>query len=268
LRRAITFGVAGAAFCSNQEEKLRQIGGTPGRSRVKARNRVLTAMNEADLRALEPEMHQVRLSSGEVLYEPDYVVDWVWFPNTAVLSVVTPMADGRTVESDTVGYESVAGVLSALGSSTSINRTFVQIPGSAIKVSAAAMRRQANESVELRRLLIRHTQANLAQAHQSVACNALHGVTQRLCRWLLTCQDRTADHVIRLTQQYLATMVGVQRTTVTQALKELASAGLITQGRARIQILDRARLEAMSCECYDVVRTHLKRLVGEAPRRS
>jgi CRP-like cAMP-binding protein len=232
---------------------------------VKARNRVLGALEEADVRALAPEIHEVALASGDVLYEPDYEVEWLWFPNTAVLSVVTPMADGRTVESDTVGYESVAGALNALGSSSSINRTFVQIPGSAAQISAAVVRRQANQSPELRKLLVRHAQANLAQAHQSVACNALHGVNQRLCRWLLTCQDRTASDVIEITQQYLATMVGVQRTTITQALRELTGARLIAQGRRRIEILDRARMEAMSCECYEAVRAHLQRLLGDDP---
>lgn len=232
---------------------------------VKARNCVLQALGKADLVALEPQMQEVRLASGEVLYEPDYPVDWVWFPNTAVLSVVTLMADGRTVESDTIGYESVVGVLAALGTSISINRTFTQIPGIALRISSSALRRQADQSADLRKLLIRHSQANLAQAHQSVACNALHGVNQKLCRWLLMSQDRTASDVIELTQQYLAAMVGVQRTTITQALRELTQEGLIAQGRRRIQILDRPRLEAYACECYEAVRAHLERLVGHAP---
>jgi CRP-like cAMP-binding protein len=235
---------------------------------LKARNSVLRALAKNDVQVLEPEMREVSLAPGEVLYEPDYLVDWVWFPNTAVLSVVTLMADGRTVESDTVGYESVLGALPALGASVSITRTFVQIPGSAIKLPAAALRRQADRSPELRKLLIRYSQANLAQAHQSVACNALHGVNQKLARWLLTSQDRTASDVVELTQQYLAIMVGVQRTTITQALRELTSAGIIAQGRRRIQILDRPRLEASACECYEAVRAHLERLVGQAPTRS
>lgn len=234
---------------------------------MRARNCVLQLLSEADHRALEPEMHEVDLAAGEILYEPDHIVDLVWFPNTAVLSVVTLMADGRTVESDTVGYESVTGAISTLGTSVSVNRTFVQIPGAAVKIAAHAVRRQANQSAGFRQLLIRHSQANLAQAHQSVACNALHGVTQRLSRWLLTSQDRTASDVVELTQQYLATMVGVQRTTITQALRELTSMGLVEQGRRRIRILDRAGLEASSCECYEAVRTHLERLIGHAPSR-
>jgi len=230
------------------------------------RNYVLRALCEADRSALEPELHGIYLADGEVLFEPDYPADWVYFPDTAVLSVVTVMSDGRMVESDTVGYESVVGVLAALGSSISTNRTLVQIAGEASRVTASVLRRIANDSADFRRLLIRHSQANLAQAHQSVACNALHDVNQRLCRWLLMCQDRTAGDVVHLSQQYLATMVGVQRTTVNQALQRLALGGLISQGRRRIEILDRRQMEAQVCECYEAVRGNLERLIGTAPR--
>ncbi|HEX4179199.1 MAG TPA: Crp/Fnr family transcriptional regulator [Caulobacteraceae bacterium] len=229
------------------------------------RNLVLAGLRRDDRQALEPHLEFVSLGSGDILYEPGYPVDWVYFPNTAVLSVVTVMADGRTVESDTVGYESVVGALNALGDAPAISRTFTQIPGVALRLSAARLRRRADESVAMRRLLLRHTQANLAQAHQSVACNALHDLAQRLCRWLLMSHDRTAREEIQLTQQFLATMLGVQRTTVTEALRDLAEAGLIRQGRGSIHLLDRARMEAMVCECYDAVRVNLGRLIGDEP---
>jgi len=229
------------------------------------RNLVLRALGPADRRALEPHLQPVLLNAGDILYEPDYPVDWLYFPNTAVLSVVTVMADGRTVESDTVGYESVVGALCVLGYTRAVSRTFTQIPGAATRLSAARLRRQAEDSPSLRRLLIRHAQANLAQAHQSVACNALHELGERLCRWLLMSHDRTDRDEIQLTQQYLATMLGVQRTTVTEALRELASARLIHQERGAIHILDRGRMEAMVCECYGAVRTSLAQLVGDEP---
>jgi CRP-like cAMP-binding protein len=234
---------------------------------VQTRNYVLRALSDADRGALEPLAQTVSLASGEVLYEPDYPVDWVYFPNTAVLSVVTVMVDGRSVESDTVGYESVVGVLNALGSCVAVNRTFTQIPGSVVRLSASSLRHQAGRSAELRKLLMRHAQANLAQAHQSVACNALHELNQRLCRWLLMSQDRTAEDGVQLTQQYLAAMLGVQRTTVTEALGELADAGLIRQGRGRIDILDRPRMLGESCECYETVRANLEQLIGREPSK-
>jgi CRP-like cAMP-binding protein len=221
-----------------------------------------------DRAALEPALASVTLRSGEVLYEPDYEVDWVYFPCTAVLSVVTVMKDGRTVESDTIGRESAAGILAALGGAVSTSRTFTQIPGEVVRLSASRLRRQANESVNLRRLLVRHALANLAQAHQSVACIALHDVGARVCRWLLMSQDRTASDEVRLTQQYLAIMVGVQRTTITRLLSELAALNIIRKSRGRIDILDRARLAAQACECYETVQANLERLIGEAPMGS
>ncbi len=222
------------------------------------RNQLLRLISAADRDALAPHMQTVTLESGDILYEPDYAVEWVYFPVTAVLSVVTVMTDGRTVESDTVGFESVVGVLAALGGTPTVSRTFTQIAGEAIRISAARLRRQADASPSLRQLLIRHAYANLAQAHQSAACNALHDLDQRLCRWLLMSQDRTASSLVRLTQQYLATMLGVQRTTVTHALRDLAEKGLVRQRRGSIEILDRLRIEALSCECYDAVQDNLR----------
>lgn len=229
------------------------------------RNFVLRALRGADAQALAADLRDVELQFGDVLFEPDYLVEWVYFPQTAVLSVVTVMADGRAVESDTVGCESVVGVLAALGSSPSTSRTFTQIPGVVTKLSASKLRQRADFSAHFRRLLVRHCLANLAQAHQSVACNALHSVNQRLCRWLLMSQDRTASDVVELTHQYLAFMVGVQRTTITGALRDLVAAKLIAIGRRRIEILDRPRMELQACECYGAVRANLDRLIGEAP---
>jgi len=222
-------------------------------------------MSPNDRAALEPHLKSVALASGDVLFEPEQPADRVYFPNTAVLSVMMVMEDGRTVETDTVGNESAVGIIAALSASTSVNRTLTQIPGAALVVPAARLRQASEDSSALRTLLLRHAQVNLAQAHQSVACNALHGVEQRLCRWLLASQDRTDRNVIELAQQFLATMVGVQRTTITQALRDLAAAGLIRQGRRYIEILDRKGMEARACECYAAVRATADRVAGADP---
>ncbi|HUO22584.1 MAG TPA: Crp/Fnr family transcriptional regulator [Caulobacteraceae bacterium] len=227
------------------------------------RNHVLNGLPARDLAALSPFAMAVSLASGDVLFEPDDAIERVYFPNTAVLSVVTIMEDGRAVESDTVGCESAVGLLETLAATRAISRTFTQIPGMAISIPAARIRQQAEANPALRAVLLRHTQANLAQAHQSVACNALHSVEQRLCRWLLASHDRTANDTIHITQQYLATMVGVQRTTVTQALHELVSARLIRQGRGQVQVLNRRGLEARACECHAALKWTLGRLVGQ-----
>jgi CRP-like cAMP-binding protein len=235
---------------------------------VEARNQLIRRFARADREALAAHLTPVSLASGDILYEPDYAVDWVYFPTTSVLSVVTVMIDGRTVECDTVGYESAVGVLATLGSTIAVSRTFVQIAGEAIRISAARLRQRAEQSSALRQLLIRHAYANLAQAHQSAACNALHELEQRLCKWLLMSQDRAASPDVRLTQQFLATMLGVQRTTVTEALRDLATKGLIRRGRGAIHILDRARLETLVCECYEAVQDNLQRVVGHQPDRA
>jgi CRP-like cAMP-binding protein len=231
---------------------------------MQTRNHILNALLGGDVGQLESAASLVTLASGDVLFEPDQSVERVYFPNTAVLSVVTVMQDGRAVESDTVGYESAVGLLEALAQTRAVGRTFTQIPGTAISVSAGRLRGLADSNSAFRSTLLRHAQANLAQAHQSVACNALHSVEQRLSRWLLASHDRTASDVIHITQQYLATMVGVQRTTVTQALQGLAAAGLVRQGRAQIQVLNRAGLVMRACECHDAVKATLDRLLGRS----
>jgi CRP-like cAMP-binding protein len=231
------------------------------------RNHVLNNLPTKELATLKPHLVALALASGDVLIEPDAPVERVYFPNTAVLSVVTLMEDGRAVETDTVGHESAVGLLETLANTYAISRTFVQIPGGALYVPAALLRAQAEASPVVRTVLLRHAQANLAQAHQSVACNALHDVEQRLCRWLLAAHDRTASDVIQLTQQYLATMVGAQRTTVTQALQALAAAGLIRQGRGRIEVLNRRGLESRACECHLALRSNIDRLIGRGAVR-
>ncbi len=229
------------------------------------RNFLLRALAPADRTALEPGFVLCELASGEALYEPEYPVDQVWFPLTAVLSVVTVMRDGRAVESDTVGRESAVGILAAISSAVCTSRTFAQVPGRALRLSALRLRRQAEGSADLRKLLMRHALASISQAHQSAACNALHPVRGRICRWLLMTQDRTNSDIVRLTQQYLATMVGVQRTTVTQLLRDLADQGIVATRRGRIDILDRAALEARVCECYGAIQANFERLIGQAP---
>ena len=231
---------------------------------LETRNLVLNALCPTDRAAVEADIRDLTLASGDVLYEPARPVEWVYFPQTAVLSVITVMLDGRSVESDTVGCESVVGVLPALGTAVSTSRTLTQIPGLVSRIAAARLRHHAEASPDFRKLLIRHSLANLAQAHQSVACNALHTVNQRLCRWLLMSQDRTAKAFVELTHEYLAMMVGVHRSTITEALRVLADNDLVRNRRRSIEILDRPRMEAQACECYGVIRANLHRLTGAA----
>jgi CRP-like cAMP-binding protein len=217
-------------------------------------------MSSHDLEALSPFLTETALASGELLHEPDHAVESVYFPSSAVLSMVTMMLDGRSVESATIGFESVAGLPSALSGSKSSSRVFAQVAGAAIRVPAARLREQAFNSRPLMQLLLRHVEATISQAQQSAACNALHETGPRLARWLLMTQDRVSGQILPLTQEYLAIMLGVQRTTVTLVASAFKRAGLIDYRRGSITILDREGLERESCECYALIKARFDNL--------
>ncbi|MDP3175540.1 MAG: Crp/Fnr family transcriptional regulator [Phenylobacterium sp.] len=218
------------------------------------RNLFLARLSAAQLSALDGDLRPTRLVTGEVLHEAGEKVQSVYFPNNGVVSVVTVMKDGRAVESATLGFESVVGVVSALTGAASHARVFVQIAGGALKMDAARLRAFVDNDPKVLRSLLLHVQNDIAQAEQTSACNALHLSKHRLARWLLLTDDRVDGAVVNLTQDYLAVMLGVQRTTVSTLASELKAEGLIDYQRGRIEIVDRARLEMLSCECYEVGR--------------
>lgn len=218
------------------------------------RNLFISGLSPAQVLALEPDLRGVRLASSEVLHEAGDKVHHVYFPNNAVLSVVTLMRDGRAAESATIGYESVVGIVPALTEKAGHARVFVQIAGGAMKMDAARLRAHVGQHPELLRSLLSHLQNDIAQAEQTAACNALHLAKQRLARWLLLTDDRVDGTVVNLTQEYLAIMLGVQRTTVSTLAAEMKADGLVGYQRGRIEILDRVALEALSCECYEAGR--------------
>jgi CRP-like cAMP-binding protein len=220
----------------------------------------LAALSGPDLHALLSSFVETPLARGQVLLEPGDEAQWVYFPSSAVLSVVTPMIDGSTVETSSVGFESAAPLLSMMANRRTKVRLFAQIGGAAIRVAAESLRKQADDSPPLRSLLLRHADAIAFQAEQGVACNALHHAPARLARWLLMTQDRTGNGILPLTQEYLAIMTGVQRTTISALANELRSAGLISFSRGNVQIVDRDGLERVACECYAVVRAEFRSL--------
>jgi CRP-like cAMP-binding protein len=225
------------------------------------RNRILSIVDKADLVALMPAMTEIGWGPGVELYEAGAAVSEVHFPSTAGLSIVKVMADGGEVECATVGYEGAVGVLPALSGAPSSCRTYVQLAGSGISIAAGALRERAAQSPALMELLLRAAQTLVAQEEQSVACNALHEIERRLARWLLICQDRLNSAVVPITQEYLAIMLGVQRTTVGVAAAALRAKGLIRYSRGQLEILDRGGLERRSCECYGAVLQMYDRLL-------
>lgn len=225
------------------------------------RNRILSIVEKADLLSLLPSMMEATWGPSLGLYEVGGAVTHVHFPSSAGLSVVAVMANGTEVECATVGYEGAVGLLPALSGALSTNRTYVQLAGSGISIPASALRERAAKSPQLLELLLRSAQTLIAQEEQSVACNALHALESRLARWLLICHDRLDIPVLPITQEYLAIMLGVQRTTVSVAAGALRSEGLIRYSRGQLEILSRDGLERRSCECYRAVRQIYDRLL-------
>jgi CRP-like cAMP-binding protein len=220
---------------------------------MELRNFLLSSFDAKDMQALFPLMHEVSLERGQVISEGGGDVDFVYFPSTAVLSVVTVMQDGRYVESGAIGREGGAGLLEAASDSRTHHRVFTQAPGSAIRIEAAAVRKLVRESPSFCELLMEHALVDAAQAEQFVACNALHSAEQRLARWLLMTADRTGSRTFTLTQEYLAVMTGVQRTTISALASDLKARRLIRYSRGKIELLDLPGLKAVACECADVV---------------
>jgi CRP-like cAMP-binding protein len=228
----------------------------------------LDSLSAENFNLLAPSMVSIALGRDEPLCVPGSDIESVWFPTTAILSVVTVLEDGRDVEACTIGHESAYGLLNAMGSPTSIDRVIAQVPGAAIKIPASRLRAAAALSISVTDLIVRHAQANAAQIQQSVACNAVHSVEARLCRWLLMTQDRTRSDRLPLTQEFLGFMLGVQRTTVTGVARALQAAGFIRYSRGQIEVLDRAGLKASACECYATVLDKHAQLLGRRPFNS
>ena len=201
------------------------------------------------------------VEKGRLLYDPGDPIETVYFPHDAVISLMTLMHSGAAIESVTIGREGAYGLMTALGPRASLSRAIIQVAGSASRISASAFQQCCKRSPALMALVDRHNDALFGHAVHSVACNALHSVEARFCRWLLSCHDRIDSDTVGLTQEFLADMLGVQRTTVTAVAGQLQAKGLIRYRRGVVDILDRAGLEAIACECYGSVRGIYERLL-------
>jgi CRP-like cAMP-binding protein len=224
-------------------------------------NRFLAILPPQDFSLLAPHLHTVTLERGVTLHEAAGEIECVYFPHSGMISLVTIMQSGATVETATIGRAGVIGASTGLGAKQSVARAIVQLPGMAARLSASQFRATANQSKAIRDLLVRYNDLLLAVVQQSVACNALHPMEARLCRWLLQAHDCMDGNAIPLTQEFLGQMLGVRRTTVTIAAQMLQSAGLIQYRRGLIQIVDRPQLLELSCECYAVVRRHTDKIL-------
>ena len=225
-------------------------------------NKILAALPGKEYDRLLPRLTPVSLPQGEVLYEMDDRIRHVYFVNTGVVSLVTHLKEGAGVEVGLVGNEGMVGLCIALGDDVSPNQAIAQIAGHGMQMEAAALREELKGGGLLQPLLLRLTLALLKQVSQSAACNRSHHVAERLARWLLTCHDRVEGDELKLTQEFIAEMLGTRRAGVSEAASILQGAGLIRYTRGHITVTDRAGLEELACECYGVVKAEYDRLLG------
>ena len=218
------------------------------------RNRLLLALPPRNLKRLAPELEHIPCAREQTLVEAYSSLDHVFFPDSGVVSVMAVYADGSIIEMATVGREGCTGMQAVFGAKKSSVRLFVQIPGSAAKMSRATFNRAMKSMPAFRALMFAYVQAFLEQVMVSVACNGAHSLKERLARWLLMMRDRHDDDTLPITQDLLAEMLGVQRPTITNAARDLERAGLIERGRQQVTIRDRQGLIQQSCECYQVAR--------------
>jgi CRP-like cAMP-binding protein len=216
-------------------------------------NKLLISLPRDHFDRLLPNLSTVSLQQGAVLYEAGDEVDQVYFPHYGMLSLLAVLRDGKAIETATVGNEGVVGAMAGLGLYKSLVRVVVQMPVSVSKIAATHFRSAAAASDSIRNLCIRYNEVLLSQARVTAACNALHPIEARFCRWLLQSADRSASDTVALTQEFLAEMLGVRRTSVTEVARKVQNAGVITYSRGVIKILDRAALMRMSCECYETL---------------
>ncbi len=225
------------------------------------RNSFLRSLPPAALEGLQPHLQFGPVRWSEVLWEPDDPVNSVCFPETALVSLITSARDGSTVETTMVGGEGAAGLIEAVGSGAASARSIIQVDGDAWQAPASVWRRAFEDNAEFRRAAMRFFELQLIESRQSGLCQAVHGVERRLSRWLSESHERSAGRtVMPLTQEFMAAMLGVQRTTVTGVASLLKKSGLISYARGSLHILDPEGLNARSCECREVVREHRRRL--------
>jgi CRP-like cAMP-binding protein len=226
------------------------------------KNRLLAKLPPEEYERILPHLGHVSFSLGQVVYESGGQMDHIYFPTTAIVSLLYTMENGSSAEMGMAGNEGLVGVALFMGGNTMPNRAVVQSAGCAVRMRAKVLQDEFALGATFQRLLLRYTQALLTQMSQTAVCNRLHAIEQQLCRWLLLSRDRLDSDELVMTQELIANMLGVRREGVTAAAGRLQEQGLISYVRGRIRILDRPGLEAVVCECYRGVKDEYERLLG------
>jgi CRP-like cAMP-binding protein len=226
-------------------------------------NWLLAALADREWDRWVPHLEPVSLSLGQVLYEPGGKLPFVFFPTTAIVSLLYVMENGASAEIAVVGNEGLVGISLFMGGESTSSQAMVQAAGEGFRLKASLLMEEFNRGGPVLHLLLRYTQALITQMAQTSACNRHHAIDQQLCRWLLLTLDRLHAHEVVMTQELLSTILGVRRASVTEAAGRLQKDGIIRYERGRIHVLDRPALEAKSCECYEVVRKEYARLLPD-----
>lgn len=223
-------------------------------------NQLLAALPDDEWRRWQPQLERVELPLGHVLYESGTTLSHVYFPTTAIVSLLHVMENGASAEIAVVGNEGIVGISLFMGGESTPSRAVVQSGGEGFRLRAEVIKDEFNRAPVLH-LLLRYTQALITQMAQTAVCNRHHSLDQQLCRWLLLSLDRLRGNDLLMTQELIANMLGVRREGVTEGALKLQKAGLISYSRGRITVLDRKALELRSCECYAVVKKEYDRLL-------
>ncbi|ANB76197.1 Crp/Fnr family transcriptional regulator [Paraburkholderia phytofirmans] len=226
-------------------------------------NHLLAVLPEAEWVRIGPHVVQVDMPLGQVVYESGDRLDHVYFPSTAIVSLLYVMEDGASGEIAIVGNEGVVGIALFMGGDTTPSRAVVQSAGKAYRLEARILKEEFHRAGPMQRLLLRYTQALITQMAQTAVCNRHHSIDQQLCRWLLLSIDRLPSNELKMTQELIANMLGVRRPGVTEAAMKLQDAGMIRYSYGHIEVLDRPGLEKRVCECYRVVKREFDRLLPD-----
>jgi len=229
-------------------------------------NHLLAALSAADFDPLAAHLQLVPMQLGEVLYDPGEQLQYACFPTTAIVSLHYVIESGASAEIAGVGNEGVVGISLFMGGDTTPSSAVVQTAGHAYRLPRHMLKREFERGGPLQRLLLRYTQALITQMAQTAVCNRHHSIEQQLCRWLLVTLDRVPSGELVMTQELVASMLGVRREGITEAAGKLQQAGVIRYRRGHIAVLDRTGLEGRSCECYGVVKAEIDRLLTDFPR--
>jgi CRP-like cAMP-binding protein len=228
-------------------------------------NQLLAALPDPEWQRWQPQLERVEMPLGQVLYESGTTLSHVYFPTTAIVSLLYVMENGASAEIAVVGNEGIVGISLFMGGDSTSSRAVVQSAGLGLRLKAQIMKDDFNRAGPVLHLLLRYTQALITQMAQTAVCNRHHSLDQQLCRWLLLSLDRLQGNELVMTQELIANMLGVRREGVTEGALKLQQAGLIRYARGHIAVLDRDGLENRSCECYAVVKKEYDRLL---PQRS